>query len=214
MIGILRHGKTDWNVLHKIQGRTDIPLNEEGILSARKAKETVASFDFDICYTSPLIRAKQTAEIVTDGLEIEVITDNRLTEIGFGELEGAEGVYGKPDHPMYKFFFDPANYVAASGAESLDELFLRIKSFYDDVLSRLILDGKNVLVVAHGAFNAGLITFLLGNEKKDFWSYGQSNCSMFRFYPDDLKRTREENESTYVRQMTQKDIEASIYKNK
>ena len=69
-----------------------------------------------------------------------------------------------------------------------------------------------MLLVAHGAFNAGLITFLLGNEKKDFWSYGQSNCSMFRFYPDDIKRTKEENKSTYVKQMTIKDIEAGIYK--
>lgn len=214
MIGILRHGKTDWNVVHKIQGRTDIPLNEEGISSAREARKTVADCHFDICYVSPLIRARQTAAIVTEGSGIEIITDERLIEISFGETEGEEGVYGKPDHPLFDFFFDPENYKAKNGAESISELFARIKSFYDEILFPLTEEGKNVLIVAHGAFNAGLITFLMGNPVKDFWSYGQSNCSMFRFYPNDPVRTKEENKATYVRKMTGKALERSVYSNK
>ncbi|MCR5521217.1 MAG: histidine phosphatase family protein [Lachnospiraceae bacterium] len=214
MIGILRHGKTDWNLLHKIQGRTDIPLNEEGIESAREARDTVAKYCFDICYVSPLKRARQTAELILEGTGINVIVDDRLTEIGFGIYEGIEGVYGIPDHPLHDFFFAPEKYKAQNGAESIDELLVRIKNFYDDVLKELIKSRKNVLIVAHGALNAGLITLLLGNEKKDFWSYGQSNCSMFKFYPDDHEKTLEENKSTYVREMTEKDLAASIYKNK
>jgi len=214
MIGILRHGKTDWNIDHKIQGRTDIPLNEEGLMSAKKARDTIAECGFEICYSSPLIRAKKTAEIVTEGLGIDIIVDDRLKEISFGEHEGPEGVYGKPDHPLYKFFFAPHEYVATGGAETIDELLERVKSFYDDVLKNLIDDGKNVLIVAHGALNAGLITYLMGNDKKHFWSYGQSNCSMFRYYPDDPVRTRDENSSTYVSQMTEKDLAKSIYRNK
>ncbi|MCR4722024.1 MAG: histidine phosphatase family protein [Lachnospiraceae bacterium] len=213
MIGILRHGKTDWNVLHKIQGRTDTVLNEEGISSAKEAGNEVAECNFDICFVSPLKRARQTAEIVTEGLGIKTVIDERLIEISFGEYEGTEGVYGKPNHPLHDFFFAPAEYKATKGAESIDDLFLRIQSFYDEILRKLTDERKNVLIVAHGAFNAGLITFLLGNEKKDFWAYGQSNCSMFRFYPEDIERTLEENRSTYVIKMTEKDLAASIYKN-
>ena len=59
MLYIMRHGKTDWNAKHKLQGRTDIPLNEEGIQMAEQAKEKYKDVNFDICYCSPLVRAKQ-----------------------------------------------------------------------------------------------------------------------------------------------------------
>lgn len=61
MLYIMRHGKTDWNALHKLQGRTDIPLNEEGRLMALKAHEEYKSWNIDVCYCSPLIRAVETA---------------------------------------------------------------------------------------------------------------------------------------------------------
>jgi len=157
----------------------------------------------------------QPAQLVTVGKRAtlwmqDLISD--LREIDFGDFEGNEGVYGKPDHPLYKFFFDTENYEATRGAESIEHLLLRVKSFYDDVLKNLTEEGKNVLIVAHGAFNAGMITFLLGNEIKDFWSYGQSNCGLFKFYPEDIQRTIKENESTFVRDMNAKNIAASIYK--
>lgn len=70
MLYIMRHGKTDWNAKHKLQGRTDIPLNEEGIQMAEQAKEKYKDVNFDICYCSPLVRAKKTAEIVLEGRNI------------------------------------------------------------------------------------------------------------------------------------------------
>ena len=63
MLYIMRHGKTDWNVLHKLQGRTDIPLNEEGRRMAEAAREKYKDINFDVCYCSPLIRARETAQI-------------------------------------------------------------------------------------------------------------------------------------------------------
>ncbi|MCR5829436.1 MAG: histidine phosphatase family protein [Lachnospiraceae bacterium] len=212
MIGILRHGKTDWNVLHKIQGRTDIELNSEGIRSAQDVRKKILDCNFDVCYVSPLKRARQTAEIVTEGSDIDVIVDDRLTEISFGENEGCNGVYGKQDHPLRNFFFDPENYKASNGAESFDELLNRVEDFYNDVLIKLMDEKKNVLIVAHGALNAGLITFLLGNKKKDFWAYGQSNCGLFKYYPGDISRTLEENSSSFVKDMNEKNIAATIYK--
>ena len=84
MVYIMRHGKTDWNAKHKLQGRTDIPLNEEGIQMAEQAKEKYKDVNFDICYCSPLVRAKQTAEIVLEGRNIPIVYDDRLMEMCFG----------------------------------------------------------------------------------------------------------------------------------
>ena len=94
MLYIMRHGKTDWNLLHKLQGRTDIPLNDMGIKMAKEARERYKDVHFDICYCSPLTRARQTAELVLEGRDVPVVIDDRLAEMGFGIYEGVEEVYG------------------------------------------------------------------------------------------------------------------------
>ena len=93
MLYILRHGKTDWNAAHKLQGKTDIPLNEEGREMAYAAAKECADIHFDVCYSSPLIRAKETAQIVLAGRDIPIITDVRLEEMGFGTYEGIENSF-------------------------------------------------------------------------------------------------------------------------
>ena len=61
---IVRHGVTEWNALKKVQGSADIPLAKEGILLAEKTGEALKEIPFDICFSSPLIRARQTAELI------------------------------------------------------------------------------------------------------------------------------------------------------
>ena len=63
MLYIMRHGRTDWNEQYRLQGGTDIPLNEEGRRMAREAAETYRDVEFDLCYVSPLQRARETAEL-------------------------------------------------------------------------------------------------------------------------------------------------------
>ena len=67
MLYIMRHGRTDWNMAHRLQGSEDIPLNEEGRQMARDAREKYCDLHFDICYCSPLQRAHETAEIPAEG---------------------------------------------------------------------------------------------------------------------------------------------------
>ena len=64
---IVRHGETDWNKARKIQGQSDIPLNEFGRHLARETAKGLADVHFDLCFTSPLSRAKETAQIILDG---------------------------------------------------------------------------------------------------------------------------------------------------
>ena len=82
-IYLIRHGETDWNHMKKLQGTTDIPLNAYGIELAEKTAEGLKDVPFDRIYTSPLIRARKTAEIIRRDRPIEIIETDGLKEISF-----------------------------------------------------------------------------------------------------------------------------------
>ena len=107
MLYIMRHGKTEWNELHKLQGRTDIPLNNEGKQMAKNAGEKYKDINFDVCYCSPLIRAKETAKLVLEGRNVPIIYDDRLREMSFGIYEGMENPAKATDSPIRTFFKEP-----------------------------------------------------------------------------------------------------------
>ena len=119
MLYIMRHGRTDWNVRHKLQGRTDIPLNDEGRMMAAEAGKRYADIHFDICYSSPLARAKETAEIFLKGRNVPVYTDDRLVEMGFGVYEGIENSFAIDDCPINTLFKKPDKYVTVEGRGKL-----------------------------------------------------------------------------------------------
>ena len=88
LLYIVRHGETDWNKAGKVQGRTDIPLNERGRYLAEATAEGMKDVRIDFCYTSPLIRAKETAQIILGEREIPLVEEKRIEEICFGKCEG------------------------------------------------------------------------------------------------------------------------------
>ena len=181
MLYIMRHGRTDWNDRHKLQGRTDVPLNEEGRRMAEKAAEEYRDVPLDVCWCSPLIRARETAEIVLRGRDVPIFTDDRLREMSFGEYEGLENSFSIPDCPVNVIFQAPEKYTASvGGAETFDELFARTGSFLREVIDPLVEAGKDVLIVGHGAMNLSIISQVRNLERKDFWSTGIENCEMIR----------------------------------
>ena len=180
MLYIMRHGKTDWNALHKLQGRTDIPLNEEGRAMARAAREQYREVHFDICYCSPLKRARETAQIFLEGRKVPILYDDRLQEMSFGIYEGVENSFQKPDCPINTLFFDPAAYRAVEGGESLEELYARTGEFLEHVVEPELAAGKSVLIVGHGAMNSSIVCQVKKIPLADFWSAGIENCKLMR----------------------------------
>jgi len=83
-----RHGETDWNVKKWIQGTTDIELNQEGLNQAHALANTLEGLSISYIFTSKLMRASKTAQIVADALKIPYIETDGLQEICFGEWEG------------------------------------------------------------------------------------------------------------------------------
>ena len=178
MIYIIRHGKTQWNEMHKLQGRTDIPLNESGREMAKEAAKLYKDVHFDLCYTSPLKRARETAALLLEGRNIPIIPDDRLMEMSFGESEGIENSFDTPELPINVLFHKPEEYVAGPGGESLDELYERTGSFLKEVAYPLHEEGKSVLIVGHGAMNCSIVSQVKNIPRSEYWNCGIENCKL------------------------------------
>lgn len=180
MLYLMRHGQTDWNLQRKLQGRTDIPLNETGEKMARDAKEKYKNEHFDVCYCSPLLRANRTAELFLEGTDTPIYTDDRLMEISFGIYEGVAESFNIPDCPINTLFNEPEKYDTVEGGESLKELYDRTGEFLEEVIDPLIAERKKVLIVGHGAMNCSIICRIKGYSVEKFWDCLMGNCELLR----------------------------------
>jgi len=122
---IVRHGETDWNKNKKIQGLTDIELNEKGIYQANKMKEKLLNVNFDICICSPLKRAVKTAQIIVDQ-KCDIIVNEALLERCFGNYEGQNSKEANID--IFKIWNLKEN-CKDNGIESLRDLLERSDLF-------------------------------------------------------------------------------------
>mmetsp|Transcript_13045 Transcript_13045/g.23994 ORF Transcript_13045/g.23994 Transcript_13045/m.23994 type:complete len:238 (+) Transcript_13045:48-761(+) len=95
-----RHGETDWNASHKLQGRSDIPLNSAGLEQAQCIANVLKGQDLAAVFSSPLMRAKHTAEAIATAIGSEVIVDPRLRERNLGIMEGRTGKEIQSEHPQ------------------------------------------------------------------------------------------------------------------
>ena len=146
-----------------------------------RAREEYKDVHLDICYCSPLIRARKTAEILFEGRNVPIVTDDRLKEMCFGEYEGIENSFSIPDCPINLLFFHPEQYTSSIGeAETFDELFGRTGEFLDEVIYPQIKEGKDILIVGHGAMNASIVCRVKNLPLSEFWSAGLEQCKMMR----------------------------------
>lgn len=179
-IYFIRHGETIWNKEKKIQGRSDIPLNEYGIELAHVTAQAIKNIPFDIVYSSPLIRAKETAEILVNNRNLEIHYDIRLLEMSFGDGEGESlpEIHAHPEMKLYNFIHSPENYLPPNGGETFEELYSRCKSFIEDIILPAENNYNNMLIVGHGALIRGFIHNINNRPSKDFWSVIHKNCSV------------------------------------
>ncbi len=177
---LIRHGESVWNLENKFTGWTDVELSDNGKKEAMEAGEKLkeAGIKFDICYSSVLKRANHTLDIIKDvlGEDIETVYDYRLNERHYGALQGLNkqetaDKYGDEQVRIWRRSYDiappalektderyPGNdpkYKNLSEeelplCESLKDTCKRTIPYYENVIKKNLLDGKNVLVVAHG----------------------------------------------------------------
>lgn len=180
LIYLMRHGETDWNKERRLQGQSDIPLNEYGIELAVKTAEGLKDVAFDRAFSSPLKRALVTAETVIGERGVTVETDERLKEINFGPSEGECFDLAKknPNHPLHNFFCNPGSFAPADGAEAFSRARARAEEFLREKV--LPLEGRceNVLLVAHGALNRCILNSIAGIPDRNFWQIDLPNCAV------------------------------------
>jgi len=149
MIYLIRHGETVGNAERRIQGHNNGALNDIGKRQATETAKALKPLNIHKIFTSDLTRAVETAQIINEELNVEIVTDKRLREICFGRLDGRlisditdQEWADKNDNP-HKF-----------GAESREDVFNRIKDFFDNFKE---LPNENYLVVSH----AGAIRMMI-----------------------------------------------------
>lgn len=179
-IYFIRHGETVWNKEKKLQGRTDIPLNEYGIKLAEITSQAMKDIPFDIVYTSPLSRAKETAKILAKDHNLEVYEDERLIEMGFGDGEGQklEVIHTHPEMKIHNFIHNPGKYEPSEGGESFEQLYERCRSFINEVILPAEENYNCMLIVGHGALIRGMIHEIIQRPSKDFWIVTHKNCAV------------------------------------
>lgn len=189
---IVRHGETDWNRIHRVQGRTDIPLNDYGRHLARETAEGMKDIRIDLGYTSPLLRAKETAQIILGDRDVPLYEDSRIEELSFGNYEGMRtGGEGKDAQreAFNRFFTDTANYIPPQDAETVPQLYERTGDFLTEICAREDLRDKSVLVSTHGAAMTALLNRIRGNlSVSEFWrDEVPPNCSVTEVEVRDAK---------------------------
>lgn len=144
---IVRHGETDWNSARRIQGQTDIPLNERGRQQAEAAAQGLAGETFAAIYSSDLQRARDTAAAAAAVLQLPVQLEAGLRERHYGEYQGLtqEDIRTRADHERY-LQRDPA--FDFGNGESLAVFAERIKNTLNGLAQRHA--GESVLIFAHG----------------------------------------------------------------
>lgn len=172
---IVRHGQTDLNKAHRVQGRMNTHLNELGIRQAEELAEAIRNkgLTFDRIYSSPLDRALQTCEIATGKPRTDFIIDERLIEFDFGDLEGDE-YSALPGKSKY-FFTRPDLFEPTGKGETFEELIARVKGFLEELKT---VEADSVLLASHGAAIHAMLLLFKNKQLRDFWDEDVHNCDL------------------------------------
>lgn len=171
----IRHGRTDWNARKIMQGRTDIPLNEEGIAQAYETKELIKNYEFDRVFVSPQKRAYQTARIVTEGRGIDLTVAEALRERSYGEFEG----HGRDVFNYYDFWAYGKD-LHYQEAENIRDFFDRVFPFLEELKDKY--PEEKILLVTHSGVIRAIECYyhgIMADDKLGYWL--PPNCSVHEY---------------------------------
>lgn len=180
---LARHGQSVSNAERRFQGMQDVALSEVGIRQARALAGATVRRPPAAVYSSPLRRARATAEIVAEGLGLAVVCLQDLRELSLGDWEGrtVDEVRALPGDPYAQWVRDPLTH-APPGAEPLAEVQRRaIRAF--ERIGAAHPDGEDVLVICHGGVISAYLAHCLGLPLSGIWRLTVANCSLTEVRP-------------------------------
>ena len=170
---VTRHGQTAWNVENIVCGTTDLPLNETGEAQARETAALLQNVAFDRVFCSPLLRARQTAEIICQGRDIPLTIDPRLREQDYGVYEGASRF--DPGFLAHKKTF-ASRY---PGGDSHMSTAARVYPFLEEAARRC--PGETVLVVCHGGVCRVIESYFHDMTNEEYFQFSMGNCEVRQY---------------------------------
>jgi broad specificity phosphatase PhoE len=197
---LIRHGETYWNKEHRLQGQKGTDLNEKGVHLAEVTSEAIKEIPFDLCITSPLLRAKHTAKLMVRDRNIPILEDSRIEEIAFGDWEGLRCIPPEleiPEEQWEVFFRDPLHFVPPKGGESIPQVISRTGEFLTEVIRTKEYEDKTILISTHGcALRAMLNPYY--EHPEDFWQGGvPANCAVSHLVVEDGRVRFAEKDRTF-----------------
>ncbi len=176
-IYLVRHGQTAWNKEEIFRGRTDVPLDETGLREAVMAAEYFRGMEVHAIYSSPLSRAWQTAQKISDVVAKEVAPLQAIHDMSFGRWEGRSlREVQKEDGERYRQWQESPHLLKIPGGESLDEVRGRAMAGLDEAINSH--PGKTLIFVSHRVINKVLICAILGLDNSHFWQIGQDTTAI------------------------------------
>ena len=176
-IVLARHGETHWNAQGRYQGQRDIPLSPIGEAQARALGERLAQMRIDRAVTSPLLRARRTAELALGESRHDLLTlDAGFAEIGHGDCEGllATEIDDRDPETLRAWREAPASVrMPGPGGESLTQVMDRAWPAFARACAGLEVD-HTLLIVAHDAVNRLILCRVLGLPLDRFWRFRQA----------------------------------------
>lgn len=176
-IYLVRHGQTAWNKEEIFRGRTDVPLNETGLREAQLAGEYFREMEIHAIYSSPLLRAWETAQKIADVQRLEVRSLQGIIDMCFGEWEGQslKDVQEKDGQRFQQWKNEP-HLVKIPGGETLDEVRDRAMAVLEKTIKSH--SGKTLLFVSHRVVNKVILCSILGLDNSHFWQIGQESTAI------------------------------------
>ena len=169
-IYVARHGQTQWNAENKICGRTDLPLTALGLAQAEELADKVEKLDIDLILSSPMLRARQTAQASAARLDVAIEIDDRLIEQDYGIYEGA-------DRYTPGFLANKRQFACRyPGGESMFQVAARVYSLLEDLKVRY--PGKNILLVCHGGICRVIRTYFEDMTNEAYVNYCEDNAAV------------------------------------
>ena len=163
---LVRHGESEWNLKNLFTGWKDVDLTEKGIAEARAAgrKLKAQGLSFDVAFTSLLVRAQRSLDLMLEEMgqrKIPILRDKALNERDYGDLSGlnkddARARWGAEQVHIWRRSYD----VAPPGGESLKDTAARVLPYYIQEILPVVLQGKRVLISAHGNSLRALVMVL------------------------------------------------------
>jgi len=182
---LVRHGQSEWNAAGRIQGQIDIQLDETGCRQAELIADRLAAEPVAAVYSSPLLRAKSTAEAIADRFHLPVQLDLRLMEYDFGVISGSTWHEVVENHPEFasRWLEDPWA-VPVADSEGRVNFAARVMSAMQDILAQH--PAEQVVVVAHGGTFGVYLTAMLGMDlnRRHPFHFGNTSLSLVEVRDD------------------------------